>query len=128
MPISIDGIRLIDPRGSFGKPGIYGDPRYDIAKLRHSVCGQYDYIMSDLFSLDWEEGSANFSTTIFSNEIQEEVGDYFDNKLIEAGYSLKEIKFIEGLLFLSMLPYHEGNLERQIMMYLRSIMLLNPVL
>ncbi|MGB0177517.1 MAG: hypothetical protein ACPF9D_10145, partial [Owenweeksia sp.] len=121
-------IRLIDPRGSFGKKGIYGDPRYDIAKLRHSVCGQYDYILSDLFALNHETGSAEFETTIFSNEIQQEVAEYFDHKLSGAGYDPHEIKFIEGLLFLSMLPYHKGSTERQKMMYLRSIMLFNSIL
>ena len=34
-------IRLIDPRGYFGRKGIYGDPRYDVAKLRHSISGLY---------------------------------------------------------------------------------------
>jgi hypothetical protein len=27
---------MIDPRGSFGEVGIYGDNKYDIAKMRHS--------------------------------------------------------------------------------------------
>ena len=33
--------KLLDPRGSFGASGIYGDPRYDVAKLYHSVYGLY---------------------------------------------------------------------------------------
>ena len=36
-------ICFIDPRGYFNKTGIYGDPRYDIAKLYYSVCGGYDF-------------------------------------------------------------------------------------
>ena len=44
-------IRLIDPRGSFGVKGIYGDPMYDIAKLRHSVNGLYDFITSNMFNI-----------------------------------------------------------------------------
>lgn len=121
-------VRLIDPRGSFGKRGIYGDPRYDIAKLRHSVNGKYDFILSDLFSLTHQTGSNTFEMTVFSNEVQNEVSAYLDLAIEENGYSLKEIKFIEGLLFLSMLPYHRGNNERQKMMYLRSIMLFNEIL
>jgi len=35
-------IRFIDPRGSFGKVGIFGDIRYDVAKLQHSVDGLYE--------------------------------------------------------------------------------------
>lgn len=38
-------IKLIDPRGSFGNKGIYGDPYYDYAKILHCVHGQYDYMV-----------------------------------------------------------------------------------
>ena len=44
-------IRLIDPRGEFGEQTIYGDPRYDLAKLRHSVKGLYDFILADMFKI-----------------------------------------------------------------------------
>ena len=30
-----------------GHKGIYGDARYDIAKLRHSACGLYDVLVAD---------------------------------------------------------------------------------
>ena len=45
-------IKLIDPRGSFGVPSIFGDPRYDVAKLRHSAVGLYDFIVSGFFLLE----------------------------------------------------------------------------
>ena len=45
--------KLIDPRGRLNaEPTIYGDPRYDIAKLRHSVVGLYDFIVHGLFKLN----------------------------------------------------------------------------
>jgi dTDP-glucose pyrophosphorylase len=50
-------VRLIDPRGSFNRPGIYGDPRYDVAKLRHSTHGCYDYITADMFQLTCRDGA-----------------------------------------------------------------------
>ena len=46
--------KLIDPRGSFGAAGIYGDPRYDVAKLYHSIYGLYDFITNDLFHVEIE--------------------------------------------------------------------------
>jgi hypothetical protein len=33
---------LLDPRGYFAKPGIFGDPNYDWAKLFYSAVGGYD--------------------------------------------------------------------------------------
>ena len=46
--------KLLDPRGSFGAAGIYGDPRYDVAKLYHSIYGLYDFITNDLFHVSIE--------------------------------------------------------------------------
>lgn len=117
--------RLIDPRGSFGIPGIYGDPRYDLAKLRHSISGLYDYIISDLFELK-EEGPT-FEARIFFNHTARYLGEAFDRMIREKGYDPEEIKFIEALLFISMLPLHRDKPRRQKMMFLRGISLLNEI-
>ncbi len=119
-------IRLIDPRGSFGRKGIYGDGRYDIAKLRHSVRGLYDFITADMF--DVQETDGIFTTAIYANGTPETVGAAFDHLLINAGYALNDIKLIEGLLFLSMPPLHQDKFARQQMMYMTGIGLLNEVL
>lgn len=119
-------IRLIDPRGSFGQKGIYGDARYDIAKLRHSVCSLYDYIIADMFELR-AEGTA-FEGQIYANGTPHVVRGTFDRMIKEFGYKLEEIKLIEGLLFISMLPLHQGHPARQRMMFLTGLSLLNEVL
>jgi dTDP-glucose pyrophosphorylase len=116
-------IRLIDPRGRFGVPGIYGDPRYDVAKLRHSIAGLYDYVTADMFAL--HEHGNEFESEIFANGVEQEVAQRFDRMLRQAGYDLEEVKFIEGLLFISMLPLHADHPRRQTMMYLRGLELLN---
>ena len=117
--------KLIDPRGSFGKKGIYGDPRYDIAKLRHSIVGNYDFIVSDLFEV--ENINNNFSYEIYAHENAKEIALLFDEMIISSGYKLNEIKFIEGLLFISMLPLHKDKPNRQKVMYLQGIKLLNEI-
>lgn len=119
-------IRLIDPRGSFGKPGIYGDPRYDIAKLRHSVVGGYDYIVSDLFEL--HENNGHFEGTIFKNDIADELSKLFDTILEQHGYLLLEIRLIEAMLFISMVPLHKDKPQRQKMMYITGIVKLNELI
>lgn len=119
-------VRLIDPRGSFGEPGIYGDPRYDMAKLRHSIAGMYDYIVSDLFEIS--ETEIGFEGKLFNESYQEKLIAEFDNLLIEFGYNPKEIELIEGLLFISMLPLHQDKPQRQKMMYVTGLKLLNSVL
>lgn len=119
-------VRLIDPRGSFGKSGVYGDPRYDIAKLRHSISGGYDYIISDLFEL--ECGDNTYHAQLHATDLFAEVEGEFDKMIRELGYSLREVKFIEGLLFVSMIPLHHGHPRRQKLMYLTGLDLLNQVL
>ena len=118
-------VRLIDPRGSFGVKGIYGDPRYDMAKLRHSVAGMYDFIVSDLF--DVRESEDGFQGEIFNMQNLNPVIENFDQKLVESGYNLQHIKVIEGLLFISMLPLHQDYPKRQLMMFLTGIVRLNEV-
>jgi dTDP-glucose pyrophosphorylase len=117
-------VRLIDPRGNFGRDGIYGDPRYDIAKLRHSVCGKYDYIIADLFSLQYRDDGFYFE--VFSRVDADAIEARFDH-FIGQYYNLTEIKFIEALLFLSMIPYHQDKPHRQKAMYLTGIIRLNEI-
>jgi len=119
-------IRLIDPRGRFGRKGIYGDARYDVAKLRHSVSGYYDFIVSDMFELDG--GGYKYSGDIHVNDNVKLMGPKFDAMLIAAGYNLADIMLIEGLLFLSMLPMHRDHPRRQLIMYLTGLSLLNNVI
>ncbi len=119
-------IRLIDPRGRFGISGIYGDPRYDIAKLRHSVCGLYDYIVADMFSVT-ELAPGQFSAEVFANGTSKVVGTLFDRLVEDAGYCLEDIRLIEGLIFISIGPLHSDYPERQLMMYLTGIRQLNEV-
>lgn len=116
-------VKLIDPRGSFGKIGIYGDVRYDLAKLRHSIHGLYDYVVSDLFEVSINENKIN--SKFFSNHTPEHLVDTFDSFLEKLGYNVAEIKFIEGCLFLSMLPFHKDNGKRQLIMFSIGIKLIN---
>lgn len=119
-------IRLIDPRGSFGRRGIFGDPRYDIAKLRHSVHGLYDFIVADMFELYENEGC--FSSVIYASPNAVRVCAAFDEMIAAAGCDLDTIRFIEGLLFISMPPLHRDSLRRQQIMFLTGLTLLNEVL
>jgi dTDP-glucose pyrophosphorylase len=118
--------RLIDPRGHFGRKGIYGDARYDLAKLRHSAHEGYDYLMADMFDLDATPSGGEWR--FYASENLAEIGAACDELLCEAGYPLADIQFIEALLFLSMLPLHADQPRRQQVMYLIGISLLNEVL
>lgn len=109
--------RLIDPRGKWGE-NEYGDIKYDVAKLRHSVCGDYDYIVNDLFEVTRD--NFKFDYHLIGLSELTEVKEYFD-KTISEKYDLNQILLIEGLLFLSMLPLHNDSFDRQMVMFCKSI-------
>ena len=117
-------LKLIDPRGEFGLAGIYGDIRYDLAKLRHSVNGLYDFIIADRFTLETERADFRYQ---FENP-PTTVSSGFDDQLCDRGYNLIEIKFIEAVLFLSMVPLHSEKINRQIVMLCQGAYKLEEIL
>jgi hypothetical protein len=64
---------------------------------------------------------------IFEPKNHQEVYKYLD-ELIQNQWNLNEIKLIEGLLFISMLPLHKDHFERQLAFYSIGIQRLNEVL
>ncbi|MEH6989538.1 hypothetical protein [Cytobacillus firmus] len=106
-----DQIFVLDPRGDFGTKGIYGDVRYDMAKIRHSLSG-YEKIINNKFDIQYNENKIDYF--IFSTKEDRHLQQYWDMQL---GNSLQEIKIIEALLYLSMLPLHYENPQRQLVLY-----------
>lgn len=104
---------LIDPRGYFGFTELYGDERYDWAKLYYSIVGNYDKFNLKKFSLDIgghsikdnellkniPEGEVKLS--IESNGWEEMEKDFFDyTKANEF-----EIKLLHAVIWLSLTTY-----------------------
>ena len=116
-------VRLIDPRGRFDEAGIWGDPRYDLAKLRHSAASLYDFIVADRFKITIN--GERITAEIHKDSIHTRVGPELDRLIQKSGFDLNEVKFIEGLLFISMVPLHQGQIERQLMFYCKGLEILN---
>ena len=112
---------LIDPRGSWGIKGIYGDPKYDMAKLYHSFHGCYEYIVNDLFSLRYDKNIISFE---YANDNYKKIFDIFSECILDD----KSYKLIEGLIYIGMCARHYDSLPRQIVMYCTGIQILNEVL
>lgn len=112
--------KFIDPRGNFGKDTIYGDYRYDLAKIRHSYHGRYDEIINDLFEVKKEDN--NKYNILFYKNINY---SYYDLYLKNKGINIDDIELIEGLLFISMIPLHEDYPDRQLAFFLQGIKILN---
>ncbi len=119
--------RLVDPRGRFRDRTIYGDPRYDIAKLRHSIAGLYDFIVAGFFDLS-QTGPDSWDFRVSGPLMAEKLAAFFDETAAARGYDVAEIKLIEASLFLTMIPLHGEDPRRQRAFYLTAIMKLNEAL
>lgn len=116
--------KLLDPRGSFGVAGIYGDPRYDVAKLYHSVYGLYDFLTNDLFhvSVDGDEINLEIRTRPYHRQIRERF-----EKVFFPRFDRREVLLLTGLLFASMPALHYDAPARQLAMYARALELFDEL-
>ncbi|PCI60038.1 MAG: hypothetical protein COB37_10405 [Kordiimonadales bacterium] len=108
-------IKVIDPRGFItkGQPNLFGDTRYDVGKLHHSIVGFYDFIVAgrykysqhDDYNFDFSLMVTGETSTICSTFLQHSFGRYSgDDPTFNA---------MSVLLFLSMLPLHYDKPLRQ---------------
>lgn len=108
-------VRVIDPRGLTldGQVSLYGDSRYDLAKLSHSVVGRYDSIIAGRYTLR-RDGPLDFHLALQQKQSMDEIEHQFLNMTF-AGRSPKEpwVSAMMITLFLSMLPLHYDDKDRQ---------------
>lgn len=110
-----DQIKVLDPRGmnNNSEKTIYGDLRYDLAKLSHSVIGLYDYIIAGVMEFK-VNNSYNMDLEFFSKGRINEIQSIFLNKnFFKNSIEINSILPITILLFISMLPLHSDNELRQ---------------
>ena len=104
---------LIDPRGYFGFTELYGDERYDWAKLYYSIVGNYDKFNLKKFSLDIGGHSVadgevikdlapgEVRLSIESNGWEDMEEDFF----VLTGADEYEIKLLHAVIWLSLTTY-----------------------
>ncbi len=104
-------IKVIDPRGiDFdGNLSIYGDIRYDLAKILHSAIGKYDYIVSDRFHIQDDGETLILELPESSIDLTKLIKKQFET----SSFSYTEILALTATLFLSMLPLHYDHPNRQ---------------
>lgn len=120
-------IKLIDPRGDFDGFTTHGDYRYDLAKLRHSFVGNYEHLIYNQFQAQAEPEAPSLSYEVFTTDAQDKRGRQFDTILEnQTTESLDSVMLIEALLFLSMVPLHNDDFERQACMLAKGLEKVTP--
>ncbi len=108
-------VLTIDPRAMTwsGLPTYFGDHRYDVAKLAHSVIGKYDHILNNRSRLiehsptEWEFTPSDMPEPLRMSEV------LFDLAERQFGIEKPELLAMTALLFFSMLPLHADSPQRQ---------------
>lgn len=107
-------IKLIDPRGVFGSTKLYGDPRYDWAKLYYSAIGNYDSINSRKFSV--YPSVENIKTSIESNGY-----DVFEDMILErSGIGKREMLILQVTIWLSLTGYVKEDIDASLYSFYKA--------
>lgn len=93
---------LIDPRGYFGFSELYGDVRYDWAKVYYSVLGNYDQFNLKKFRLHISEKAEEGVRLEIESNHWEQLADEF---LKMTGQDEYEIKLLHAVIWLSLTTY-----------------------
>lgn len=102
-------LKFIDPKGALSEEQLWTNAYYDIAKLSHSVCGNYDFFNNNLYEIRIGKDFSYELEIMFDNR---EYVKLFREKVEENGYNYWAVRIYEVSLFLSMLPLHIDNLHK----------------
>ena len=96
----------IDPRGYFSKPGIWGDPMYDFAKVYYSAVGGYDSFNRRKFKLHVDDETAEIimQESLFESAGKEIFAEYF-------GKDIGKIEVLHGLIWLALSGYAKDDID-----------------
>ncbi len=90
---------LLDPRGYFGYTEIFGDVRYDWAKMYYSIVGNYDRFNLGDFTLDIQD--TGITLAIDSNRWEDMESYFFEL----TGANRHEIRLLHAVIWLSLTTY-----------------------
>lgn len=115
---------LIDPRGCFGNTSLFGDVRYDIAKIFYSFVGNFDSLNNNRFSYQEVPGTKNSHQFSIENN---GIGDYSIKIVNEFHEQMEVIKFIHATIWLSLIPHVANNPKQQWCTFCQGVYLINTV-
>lgn len=118
-------VRVIDPRGGAidDTPSIWGDRRYDLAKLAHSIMGGYDAMLAGYVDFQ-REGDTAYRFDRRWTATQSEIANIFSALEFEGENVFnQEVWAMTALLFLTMLPLHADDKDRQDVMLCSGLVL-----
>ncbi len=117
-------MKFIDPKGALTEEELWTDPYYDIAKLSHSICGNYDFFNNAMFDITVDE---QFRCHLSIPSHNTEYKEVFRRKLEGEGYDYLMVRVYEVSLFLSMLPLHIDRPHKVFGLLLNAVEILEEI-
>jgi hypothetical protein len=118
-------MKFIDPKGCKTKEGIYMQELYDIAKLSHSILGDYDFIIHGMCNISpGPDGSFRFEIPYHNHNDLKKI---FKKHLEKWSIDYNVLRLVEASLFFSMLPFHMEDETKVFCLFLNGIHILDEV-
>lgn len=117
-------LRLIDPKGALEEKDLWMNPYYDVAKLSHSICGNYDFFNTGSYAINFDK---NMQLELAVHTDNTGAVRIFKEYLAINGYDYALVRLYEASLFLSMLPLHIDNPHKVFGFILNAINILEEV-
>lgn len=120
-------VYMIDPRGISKQSDWQNidDQRYDVAKLAHSIIGNYDKIIAGNYHISGNKKDG-YSFEIF-DDTEDEWHSFFWELCSSIGISCSDVSRIMVTLFITMVPLHHDNEDRQLAFLLNACLLFGGI-
>ncbi len=117
-------LRLIDPKGAIKESDLWTDPYYDVAKLSHSICGNYDFFNTGSYDICLEK-DMHYALHVHTDNRRAK--ELFAAYLDKNGFDYTAVRIFEASLFLSMLPLHIDNPHKVFGFILNAINIMEEI-
>ncbi len=122
-----DILKFIDPKGAETESESKLHYSYDIAKLSHSILGDYDFINNGLFKVEIMEDLFPKLMIEDSNRERQELKQLFISYLSRLDIDYEDLRVLESSLFLSMLPLHLDDDRKVLGLLLNGLKILDKI-
>lgn len=116
-------IKVIDPRGGFDEPSIFGPTVYDTAKLAQSIYTWYDKIVEGQYALG--RSDEGYTLEPLTPDWSSVAGSAFYATFKDVGLEEKDLRVLAALMLAGTPALHLDDLDRAVALALNSVLLLS---
>jgi len=120
---NINKVTVVDPRGGFSEPSVYGPVIYDVAKLAQSVYGRYEQIVEKQYVLTKNED--NYTLKINRPKTYNHLEKLYEELIKLFNVDKSTVKILAGLLLVATPSLHLDDESRAMALALRGAELLS---